>query len=374
MSEPTDPKYRPKHPKAQTYVRHSTPDKLPGQQSQQNQRNIMAWDVDAEGLNDKYGFLMVNITTTTRFKTSAVALFSRILTHMLAMLRMLRSKRFRKPETNSCRSPQCAPKLRQHPTTANAAAKLQNQNALLPYYLGVPSIWSLCRALGPDTQQNNCPIERVCFSRKHGEGFFRWVHLSCSHESHYKVSLQGIIIMSKESLQGVIARSHCKESLQGVMARSHCKESWQGVVARSHGKESVQGVTARSHCKESLQGVIARSHCKGSLQVIAMSHCKESLQGVIAGVIARSAGVIARSHCKESLQGVIARSHESYCEICELQGAKRMESSASCKCKESSASCKCKESSASCKCMEASASCKCKESSAIDLRGVKISS
>ena len=65
------------------------------------------------------------------------------------------------------------------------------------------------------------------FSRKHGEGFFRWVHLSCSHESHYKVSLQGIIIMK------VIARSHCKESLQGVIARSHGKESWQGVMARS---------------------------------------------------------------------------------------------------------------------------------------------
>ena len=63
----------------------------------------------------------------------------------------------------------------------------------------------------------------VVFSRKHGEGFFRWVHLSCSHESHYKVSLQGIIIMK------VIARSHCKESLQGVIARSHCKESWQGL-------------------------------------------------------------------------------------------------------------------------------------------------
>ena len=45
-----------------------------------------------------------------------------------------------------------------------------------------------------------------CFSRKHGEGFFRWVHLSCSHESHCKESLQGIIIMK------VIARSHCKES------------------------------------------------------------------------------------------------------------------------------------------------------------------
>ena len=112
----------------------------------------------------------------------------------------------------------------------------------------------------------------VFFSRK---GFFRWVHLSCSHESHYKVSLQGIIIMKAN------ARSHCKESLQGVIARSHCKESLQGVIARSH-------------CKESLQGVIARSHCK------------------------------------ESLQGVIARSHESHCEL-------RMESSASCKCKESSA-------------------------------------
>ena len=34
-----------------------------------------------------------------------------------------------------------------------------------------------------------------------------------------------------ESLQGVIARSHCKESWQGVMARSHCKESLQGVIA-----------------------------------------------------------------------------------------------------------------------------------------------
>ena len=60
------------------------------------------------------------------------------------------------------------------------------------------------------------------FSRKHGEGFFRWVHLSCSHESarnhHHE--------------------SHCKESLQAVIARSHCKESWQGVIARSHGKES----------------------------------------------------------------------------------------------------------------------------------------
>ena len=157
-----------------------------------------------------------------------------------------------------------------------------------------------------------------CFSppRKHGEGFFPWVRLSCSHESHCKASLQGIIIMK------VIARSHCKESFH------------------------------ESHCKESLQGGVARSHCKESLQ-----------------------GVIARSHCKESLQGVIARSHES---PCRLQGAKCMESSASCKCTELSTGCKCKESSArgmessaTCKCKESSASCKCKESSAIDLRGVK---
>ena len=133
-------------------------------------------------------------------------------------------------------------------------------------------------------------------SRKHGEGFFRWVHLSCSHESHYKVSLQGNSVMK------VIASSHCKESLQGiiimkVIARSHCKESLlQGVIARSHCcKESLQGVMARSHCKESWQGVMARSHCKESLQGV---KCKESWQGVIA-----------RSHCKESLQGVIARSH-----------------------------------------------------------------
>ena len=47
----------------------------------------------------------------------------------------------------------------------------------------------------------------------------------------------------------VIARSYCKKSLQGVIARSHCKES---------------------HCKESLQGVIARSH---------ESHCKLQVHG-----------------------------------------------------------------------------------------------
>ena len=148
------------------------------------------------------------------------------------------------------------------------------------------------------------------FSRKHGEGFFRWVHLSCSHESHCKESLQGIIIMK------VIARSHCKESsmkesLQGVIARSHCKESLQGVIARSHCKLQVQ---ESSHCKESLQGVIARSHCKQSLQGV--KYCKEQVHSESS----------ARSHCKES--------------HCKLQGAKCMESSASCKCKESSASCK----------------------------------
>ena len=68
----------------------------------------------------------------------------------------------------------------------------------------------------------------------------------------------------------------------------------------------------------SLQGVITRNHHHES-------HCKVSLQGIII------------------MQGVIARSHESHCK---LQGAKCMESSASCKCKELSASCKCKESSA----------------------------
>ena len=108
------------------------------------------------------------------------------------------------------------------------------------------------------------PISGKPNGQQHGEGFFRWVHLSCSHESHYKVSLQGISIMK------VIARSHCKESLQGVK----CKESWQGVIARSHCKESLQGVIARSHCKESWQGVMARSHCKESWQgVMARSHC-----------------------------------------------------------------------------------------------------
>ena len=116
-------------------------------------------------------------------------------------------------------------------------------------------------------------------SPKHHEGFFRWVHLSCSHESQHKVSVQGIIIMK------VIARSRCKQSLQGV--------------------------------------IVARSDC-----------------------------------CKESLQGVIARSHENHCK---LQGAKHIESSASCKCMELSASCKCKEPSASCKCVESSASCMRKE-------------
>ena len=137
-----------------------------------------------------------------------------------------------------------------------------------------------------------CSISFFFFPRKHGEGFFRWVHLSCFRESHY-------IIMK------VIARSHCKESLQGVIARSHCKESLQGVIARSH----------ESHCK--FQG----------------AKCMESS---------------ASCKCKEF-----------------SASCKCMESSASCNCMESSASCNCMESSASCKCKESSASCKCKESSAI---------
>ena len=84
-----------------------------------------------------------------------------------------------------------------------------------------------------------------CFSRKHGEGFFRWVHLSCSHARHYKVSLQGIIIMK------VIAKSHCKESLQGVIARSHCKESLQGVIASESHCELRMESSASCKCKES---------------------------------------------------------------------------------------------------------------------------
>ena len=70
----------------------------------------------------------------------------------------------------------------------------------------------------------------LVFSRKHGEGFFRWVHLICSHESQYKVSLQGIIIMK------VIAKNHCKESLQGVMrVTASCKEpsAWSQVQVAS---------------------------------------------------------------------------------------------------------------------------------------------
>ena len=90
------------------------------------------------------------------------------------------------------------------------------------------------------------------FSRKHGEGFFRWVHLSCSHESHYKESLQQISIMK------VIARSHCKESLQGiiimkVIARSHCKESLQWLLAMTPWTK--QGVK----CKLQVQGVKCNS-------------------------------------------------------------------------------------------------------------------
>ena len=96
--------------------------------------------------------------------------------------------------------------------------------------------WKSIRQTSECDSGGRCSELLRFFSRKHGEGFFRWVHLNCSHESHYKVSMQGIIIMKvnarshcKESLQGVIARSHCKESLQGVIARSHCKESWQGL-------------------------------------------------------------------------------------------------------------------------------------------------
>ena len=146
-------------------------------------------------------------------------------------------------------------------------------NIVLVFSLtSMKSTWTKNDAFRCHQPQGRAVLLHGClYSRKHGEGFFRWVHLSCSHESHYKVSLQGIIIMK------VNARSHCKESLQGVIARSHCKEPLQGVIARSHCKEPLQGVIARSHCKESLQGVIARSHCKESLQGVMrlVASCKE---------------------------------------------------------------------------------------------------
>ena len=43
-----------------------------------------------------------------------------------------------------------------------------------------PFLWCLEGLYG-----NPSKVE-MFFSRKHGEGFFRWVHLSCSHESHCK--------------------------------------------------------------------------------------------------------------------------------------------------------------------------------------------
>ena len=111
----------------------------------------------------------------------------------------------------------------------------------------------------------------------------------------------------QESLQGVIARSHCKKLLQRAIARSHCKErAIAGVIA-------LQGVVARSQCKESLQGVI---------------------QGVIR-VIASCAWQVASA--RSQVQVASARSQAQAA----VRGVKR-----SCKCKELSASCKSKESSA----------------------------
>ena len=125
------------------------------------------------------------------------------------------------------------------------------------------------------------------FSRKHGEGFFRWIHVSYHHESHCKEL--SIIIR-------VIAQSHHE---------SHCKElssseSLRRVII------IIMRVLAKSyhHCtesasSESLQRVII-------IRVIAKSyhHCtesssSESLQRVIIiRVIAKS--YHHQSHCKES--------------------------------------------------------------------------
>ena len=131
----------------------------------------------------------------------------------------------------------------------------------------------------------------AAFSRKHGEGFFRWVHLSCSHESHCEESLQGIIIMK------IIARSHCKESLQGVIARSHCKESLQGVMrviasckepsSWSQVQLQVQGVKCKLQaqgvkCKLQVHGVKCKLQVRGvkrKLQVQGVK-CKLQVQGV----------------------------------------------------------------------------------------------
>ena len=127
---------------------------------------------------------------------------------------------------------------------------------------GEPSAWYSERA------QRKSTI--FIYSRKHGDGFFRWVHLSCSHESHYKVALQGIIIMK------VIARSHCKESLQGVIARRHCQvarsQTCTDQLAQSNlrratlTEQPAQSNLRRATCTEQLaQSQLHRASCTEQL-------------------------------------------------------------------------------------------------------------
>ena len=89
---------------------------------------------------------------------------------------------------------------------------------------------------------------------------------------------------NRESLQGVIARSHCKESLQGVMrAIASCKEpsAWSQVQVAS------TELSASCKCKEpSARSQVHGAKCK--LQVHG-AKCKLQVHGV---------------KCKMQLQGV----------------------------------------------------------------------
>ena len=157
----------------------------------------------------------------------------------------------------------------------------------------------------------------VCLhSRKHGEGFFRWIHGSYHHENHCK-ELSTIIsviaqshhhhenhykeLSSSESFQRVIiimrviaksyhpcTESSSSESLQRVIItrviaksyhhQSHCKELSSSeslhrviiirIIAKSHHHQS--HCTESSSSSESLHRVII-------IRVIAHSHSRESL-------------------------------------------------------------------------------------------------
>ena len=132
--------------------------------------------------------------------------------------------------------------------------------------------WTVDYTDGPSLDHEQRELLRAAygFCRKHGEGFFRWVHLSCSHESHYKVSLQGIIIMK------VIARSHCKEPLQGVMrVIASCKEpsAWsQAASASSQVQLTCEELKSLLRAGGSADG----STRKSTLCGLAWARCKNS--------------------------------------------------------------------------------------------------